>query len=336
MYTYLSRTTIHRISAMIIGIMLCNLFVVSPRKDVMAVGKKQKIYGIEGKKYSLVVNKATRWKSANSKVVAVNKKGIVTLKKVGTTTITVYNKRKISSKIQVTVVSDNWVKYIEPGTTSTPTPNGKDDVVPTPSPNGKDDVVPTPTPNGKDDVVPTPTPSGKDDVVPTPSSSPSGGQPTVAPTFNPDVFDKGTFANELARLINEERVAYGVAQLKTDWDLLNQAAWLRADEMASTDNYLKRPDGKAGYTVLSDVGIIEGVHSGTDSEAGYGRYEFQLYNAVHNGTFYNRENPARAFAYFQSNTREDMLESGPTHMGVGVARSASGVYYWYVMYLKKK
>lgn len=262
------------------------------------------------------------------KHVATVENGMLITGKVGVATIEYRLKKKIVKVQTVVVCSKRWVLTDTLNVVPSETPTIMPSIVPTAQPTETSTPVVTAEPT----EPPTPVVTIEPTEIPTPVVTV---EPTATPVPDLDDDTKTQYVAELVSLINAERKKNGVAQLAIDWDLLNEAARLRADEMAATNNYVTRPDGSAGYTVLRDVGIIEGVHTGKASEPGHGRYEYQLYNIVHNSAYYNRATPSKAFAYFQSNTREDMLEKGPTHMGVGVARSATGIYYWYVIYVCK-
>lgn len=94
--------------------------------------------------------------------------------------------------------------------------------------------------------------SGYDDLFDVPAQVPSESQ-------QPD--DSGSesarlseYARQVIDLVNQERAAAGLADLKTDAALC-AAAQVRAQEIAQSFSHT-RPDGTNGFTVLKERGIV--------------------------------------------------------------------------------
>ena len=94
--------------------------------------------------------------------------------------------------------------------------------------------------------------SGYDDLFDAPAQVPSESQ-------QPD--DSGSesarlseYARQVIDLVNQERAAAGLADLKTDAALC-AAAQVRAQEIAQSFSHT-RPDGTNGFTVLKERGIV--------------------------------------------------------------------------------
>ena len=118
------------------------------------------------------------------------------------------------------------------------------------------------------------------------------------------------YAQEVIRLTNEERAKAGLPALKVN-DKLMQAAAIRAKELTERFAHV-RPDGDETYSVFDEVGYDLGMKLAGEVAA-YGQTTPQ---AVVN-------------AWMQSKGHRDWLLSAECiEVGVGVAISANGTFYW--------
>ena len=136
-------------------------------------------------------------------------------------------------------------------------------------------------------------PSGDDDDKP---------DITPAPTFTEE-----QFAAEIFRLTNVERTKYGKPLVQTNDDL-NRAAMQRAKEISVKFSHT-RPDGTNCSTILGEYGIPNG--SGGENIAGA----------------HSPQNAIDAWMASEGH-RVTLLDSNPTHLGVGVYRKDNT--YWCV------
>lgn len=118
------------------------------------------------------------------------------------------------------------------------------------------------------------------------------------------------YAQEVIRLTNEERAAAGLPALKVN-DKLMQAAAIRAKELTERFAHV-RPDGDETYSVFDEVGYDLGMKLAGEVAA-YGQTTPQ---AVVN-------------AWMQSKGHRDWLLSEEcVEVGVGIAISSNGIFYW--------
>lgn len=113
---------------------------------------------------------------------------------------------------------------------------------------------------------------------------------------------------EVLRLVNQERAASGLSPLELDEGLC-KAAQVRAAEIVENFAHT-RPDGSRCFTVLSQAGISY-RQAGENIAAGYA----------------DAASVMRGWMNSPSH-RENIMEGAYTHLGVGVAASASGRLYW--------
>ena len=118
------------------------------------------------------------------------------------------------------------------------------------------------------------------------------------------------YAQEVIRLTNEERAKAGLPALKVN-DKLMQAAAIRAEELTERFAHV-RPDGDETYSVFDEVGYDLGMKLAGEVAA-YGQTTPQ---AVVN-------------AWMQSKGHRDWLLSEEcVEVGVGIAISSNGIFYW--------
>lgn len=202
-----------------------------------------------------------------------------------------------------------YVKHNTPPTTpapkptETPEPTEKPQPTVTPKPTEKPQptetpATPTPEPTKKPEQ-PSPSPTPTETPTPTPSPSPS---PTPAPEVNPE-----QMAQEVIRLVNEERAKVGKAPLQYNVKL-QQAAMVRAKEISTFYSH-DRPDGRDGLTVLGEYGV--GCPDGENIAKGSLTPERVMYLWMNS-----------------QGHRAAILSPTATHIGVGFYKSPKGGYYW--------
>lgn len=191
--------------------------------------------------------------------------------------------------------------------TVTPKPTEKPSATPTPEPTKKpEQPSPSPTPTEtpvtpKPTEKPQPTPTTKPTETPTPTPSPSP-SPTPAPEVNPE-----QMAQEVIRLVNEERAKVGKTPLQYNVKL-QQAAMVRAKEISTFYSH-DRPDGRDGLTVLGEYGV--GCPDGENIAKGSLTPERVMYIWMNS-----------------QGHRAAILSPTATHIGVGFYKSPKGGYYW--------
>jgi len=114
-----------------------------------------------------------------------------------------------------------------------------------------------------------------------------------------------TYADEVIRLVNEQRVANGLNELSTYYDL-NAVAQTRAQELTQSYSHT-RPDGSSCFTALTQAGIYY-YSSGENIASGYGTPE-AVVNAWMNSPGH----------------RANILSPKFNYIGVGVSADGS---YW--------
>lgn len=117
--------------------------------------------------------------------------------------------------------------------------------------------------------------------------------------------------DEVVMLVNEQRAAYGAAEVYES-ALLNQAAQKRAEELAVQFSH-KRPDGRSSYSAFTDIGgeylsIAENIGGGFTDEAS--AVNTWMGSAGH---------------------RENILDTAYIAVGVGIY-DAGGTTYWVQMF----
>ena len=144
--------------------------------------------------------------------------------------------------------------------------------------------------------------SGYDDLFDAPAQVPPESQ-------QPD--DSGSesarlseYARQVIDLVNQERAAAGLADLKTDAALCT-AAQVRAQEIAHT-----RPDGTNGFTVLKERGIV--------------------YVACGENIAKGSITPRRVMEGWMNSAgyRKNILNANFTSIGVGYSLDAAGTAHW--------
>lgn len=116
------------------------------------------------------------------------------------------------------------------------------------------------------------------------------------------------FADEVLKLVNEERAKAGLSALTTNTTLQN-AANKRAQEIVSSFSHT-RPDGRSTFTVLDEYKIS---YRAAGENIAYGQ---RTASEVMNGWMNS------------SGHRANILGSQFGKVGIGVYKASNGTYYW--------
>lgn len=196
-----------------------------------------------------------------------------------------------------------YVKYNTPTTTPTPKPTDKPQPTETPA-------TPTPAPTKKPEqpsVTPSPSPTepSKPTETPAPTEKPQP-SPTPTPTTKPEP-NAEQMAQEVIRLVNEERAKVGKTPLQYNAKL-QQAAMVRAQEISTYYSH-HRPDGRSSDTAIAEAGV--GCPDGENIARGSLTPERVMYVWMNS-----------------AGHKAAILSPTATHIGVGFYKSAKGGYYW--------
>lgn len=125
--------------------------------------------------------------------------------------------------------------------------------------------------------------------------------------------DRSRFAQEILRLVNQERANAGLEQLKMN-DGAQKAAQVRAKEQERKFSHT-RPDGSSCFTALSDAGVS---------------YQYAGENIA-----YGQKSPTEVMKGWMNSSghRANILSKDFTQIGVGVYEGGNGTYYWTQMFI---
>ena len=115
------------------------------------------------------------------------------------------------------------------------------------------------------------------------------------------------YAEEVAVLVNKERIAYGLQPVKVS-PLLSEAANIRASELKANFSHT-RPNGTSCFTAMSELGI--------------------QYKSAAENIAYGQKNPESVMNAWMNSSghRANILNEKMEYIGVGVFYQ-DGVYYW--------
>lgn len=132
-----------------------------------------------------------------------------------------------------------------------------------------------------------------------------GGARAYAAVYQSDT--AAQYAEQVARLVNEQRAAQGLAPLKVS-DELCDAANVRAKEIRSVFSHT-RPNGKSCFTALKEKGIS---------------YTYAAENIA-----YGQRTPEAVMASWMNSSghRANILSKKAEYIGIGVTYQ-NGTYYW--------
>lgn len=122
------------------------------------------------------------------------------------------------------------------------------------------------------------------------------------------------FANEVVRLVNEERAKAGLPALTMDRGAAS-AAQVRANEIERSFSHT-RPDGSSFNSALTEAGVN---FSGAGENIAYGQ-----------------NSPEKVMEGWMNSSghRANILNSSYTSIGVGHYQNASGVNYWTQLFIR--
>lgn len=115
------------------------------------------------------------------------------------------------------------------------------------------------------------------------------------------------YAEQVAVLVNKERIAYGLQPVKVS-PLLSEAANIRASELKANFSHT-RPNGTSCFTAMSELGI--------------------QYRSAAENIAYGQKNPESVMNAWMNSSghRANILNEKMEYIGVGVFYQ-DGVYYW--------
>ncbi len=120
--------------------------------------------------------------------------------------------------------------------------------------------------------------------------------------------DAQTFANEVLKLLNQERAKAGLGTLTTN-ATLQKAANKRAQEIVTSFSHT-RPDGRTSFSVLDEYNIS--------------------YRAAGENIAYGQKTPSEVMNAWMNSSghRANILGSQFGKVGIGVYKGSNGLYYW--------
>lgn len=152
-----------------------------------------------------------------------------------------------------------------------------------------------------------PIPDFPDNMLPDQPGNPSPDQPGTDGS-------QDAFANEVVRLVNEERAKAGLPALTVDRGAAS-AAQVRAKEIERSFSHT-RPDGSSFNSALTEAGVN---FSGAGENIAYGQ-----------------NSPEKVMEGWMNSSghRANILNSSYTSIGVGHYQNASGVNYWTQLFIR--
>jgi uncharacterized protein YkwD len=159
-------------------------------------------------------------------------------------------------------------------------------------------------------VKPTPTKAPTATTKPTPTKAPTATTeptPTKAPTATTSSSELSNYADQVLKLVNQERAKAGLPALTTN-KTLQSAANKRAQEIVQSFSHT-RPNGSSPFTVLKEYGIS--------------------YQSAGENIAYGQKNPEAVMNAWMNSSghRANILKNGFGKVGIGVYK-ANGVLYW--------
>ncbi len=158
---------------------------------------------------------------------------------------------KVSGKPAATE-APTAIPTAEPTKDPTAAPTAEPTKVPTAAPTAEPTKAPTTAPTAEPTKAPTAAPTVKPTKVPTtkPTAKPTV-RPTSAPTQSVSVSNREDLANQVLKLVNEERAKQGLGALRMDAEL-TRAACVRGGELLQKFSHT-RPDGSRWSTVSASA-----------------------------------------------------------------------------------
>lgn len=152
-----------------------------------------------------------------------------------------------------------------------------------------------------------PIPDFPDNMLPDQPGNPAPDQPGTDGS-------QDAFANEVVRLVNEERAKAGLPALTVDRGAAS-AAQVRAKEIERSFSHT-RPDGSSFNSALTEAGVN---FSGAGENIAYGQ-----------------NSPEKVMEGWMNSSghRANILNSSYTSIGVGHYQNTSGVNYWTQLFIR--
>ena len=166
-------------------------------------------------------------------------------------------------------------------------------------------AAPAPTTKPTPTTAPTPTKKPTPTATPAPTTKPVTTTPT--PTAKPGSSELSSYADQVLKLVNQERAKAGLSALTTN-STLTAAANKRAQETAKSFSHT-RPDGSSFSTVLKEYGIS--------------------YRMSGENIAYGQKTPQEVVTGWMNSEghRANILNGSFGKIGIGVYKS-NGVIYW--------
>ncbi len=163
----------------------------------------------------------------------------------------------------------------------------------------------TTTQNSTTTAKPTPTKAPAATTKPTPSKAPT--TTTTPQTTTSSSSELSNYADQVLKLVNQERAKAGLPALTTS-KTLQAAANKRAQEIVQSFSHT-RPNGSSPFTVLKEYGIS--------------------YNSAGENIAYGQKTPAAVMNAWMNSSghRANILKNGFGKVGIGVYK-VNGVLYW--------
>lgn len=124
------------------------------------------------------------------------------------------------------------------------------------------------------------------------------------------------FEDEVVRLVNAERSKRGLQTLASNWELSRVARYKSQDMI--NKNYFSHTSPTYGspFNMMENFGI--------------------RFSSAGENIAYGQRTPAEVMKGWMNSPghRANILSPSYTHIGVGVAKTKSGVYYWTQMFIK--
>ena len=158
-------------------------------------------------------------------------------------------------------------------------------------------ITPTEAPTATPTAIPTATPT----VTPTV-------MPTATPTVAPEDTTEATFAEQVVKLVKQERAKAGLKEVTLD-KTIESAALIRAKEIVRSFSHT-RPNGSNFSTVLKEQGIT--------------------YRGAGENIAWGQKSPEEVMKAWMNSDghRANILNPNFTKIGVGHYQNAKGTNYW--------
>ncbi|WP_396276590.1 SafA/ExsA family spore coat assembly protein [Haloimpatiens lingqiaonensis] len=132
----------------------------------------------------------------------------------------------------------------------------------------------------------------------------------------PNIDDIKAIENEVIRLVNVERSKAGVPPLTTNWELSRVARYKSQDMINKGYFSHQSPTYGSPFDMMQNFGL--------------------RFSSAGENIAYGQRTPAEVMNSWMNSPghRGNILSPSFTQIGVGVAKTSSGVYYWTQMFIK--